>query len=157
MVEQLALAELISSGGLDRHIRRARLRYRRRRDELIAALAEVPACGPGASPPGCTPCSTCRRTARARPRSLAALAADGVAADGLSRYWHRPGPRPSGLVVGFGAPGRARVPGRAGGAGRRAGALLPLTREGRLGAVAHPGRRDRCHTAVSEPGTAGSS
>ena len=46
VVEQLALAELISSGGLDRHIRRSRLRYRHRRDELIAALADR-ARGPG--------------------------------------------------------------------------------------------------------------
>jgi GntR family transcriptional regulator/MocR family aminotransferase len=37
-LEQLALAELINSGGYDRHIRRCRLTYRRRRDRLIAAL-----------------------------------------------------------------------------------------------------------------------
>ncbi|MEU9127422.1 PLP-dependent aminotransferase family protein [Kitasatospora sp. NPDC048540] len=39
-VEQLALAELITSGDLDRHIRRSRLQYRRRRDRLIEVLAE---------------------------------------------------------------------------------------------------------------------
>src|SRR6516165_6872022 len=37
-LEQLILAEFISSGGYDRHIRRARLAYRRRRDRLAAAL-----------------------------------------------------------------------------------------------------------------------
>lgn len=36
--EQLTLAEFIASGAYDRHIRRARLAYRRRRDRLIAAL-----------------------------------------------------------------------------------------------------------------------
>ncbi len=36
-VDQLALAELISSGAYDRHIRRSRLVYRRRRDRLVAA------------------------------------------------------------------------------------------------------------------------
>ena len=38
-LEQLTLAEFITSGAYDRHVRRARLDYRRRRDRLIAALA----------------------------------------------------------------------------------------------------------------------
>jgi len=37
-VDQLALAEFISSGAYDRHVRRVRLVYRRRRDRLIAGL-----------------------------------------------------------------------------------------------------------------------
>ena len=40
LLEQLTLDEFISSGGYDRHVRRSRLRYRRRRDQLLAALAE---------------------------------------------------------------------------------------------------------------------
>ncbi len=36
--DQLILAEFISSGAYDRHVRRARLAYRRRRDRLVAAL-----------------------------------------------------------------------------------------------------------------------
>lgn len=40
VVEQLTLAEFIGSGAYDRHIRRMRLKYRRRRDELVAALAQ---------------------------------------------------------------------------------------------------------------------
>jgi GntR family transcriptional regulator/MocR family aminotransferase len=39
-LEQLALAELISSGDYDRHVARARHVYRQRRDALIAALAQ---------------------------------------------------------------------------------------------------------------------
>jgi GntR family transcriptional regulator / MocR family aminotransferase len=39
-VEQLALAELLRSGAYDRHVRRMRLRYGRRRRTLIATLAE---------------------------------------------------------------------------------------------------------------------
>ncbi|WP_371498501.1 PLP-dependent aminotransferase family protein [Kitasatospora sp. NBC_00374] len=39
-LEQLTLAELITSGDYDRHIRRSRLQYRKRRDQLIAVLAE---------------------------------------------------------------------------------------------------------------------
>jgi GntR family transcriptional regulator/MocR family aminotransferase len=36
--EQLTLAEFIANGSYDRHVRRSRLRYRRRRDELIDVL-----------------------------------------------------------------------------------------------------------------------
>ncbi|MGW1375342.1 MocR-like pyridoxine biosynthesis transcription factor PdxR [Streptomyces sp. NPDC002446] len=39
-LEQLTLAEFVSSGAYDRHLRGMRLRYRRRRDQLVAALAE---------------------------------------------------------------------------------------------------------------------
>jgi GntR family transcriptional regulator/MocR family aminotransferase len=38
VLDQLTLAAFIRSGGYDRHIRRSRLRYRRRRDALMAAL-----------------------------------------------------------------------------------------------------------------------
>jgi len=37
-LDQLALAEFITSGAYDRHVRRTRLAYRRRRDRLVAAL-----------------------------------------------------------------------------------------------------------------------
>ncbi|MFD9597960.1 PLP-dependent aminotransferase family protein [Kitasatospora sp. NPDC059973] len=40
VLDQLTLAELITSGTYDRHVRRCRLYYRRRRDALVAALAE---------------------------------------------------------------------------------------------------------------------
>jgi len=39
-VNQLTMAEFISSGQYDRHIRRMRARYRRRRDALVEALAD---------------------------------------------------------------------------------------------------------------------
>jgi GntR family transcriptional regulator/MocR family aminotransferase len=38
-LSQLALTDLLGSGGYDRHVRRMRLHYRRRRDALLAALA----------------------------------------------------------------------------------------------------------------------
>ncbi|OKK21235.1 GntR family transcriptional regulator [Streptomyces sp. CB00455] len=37
-LDQLTLAEFITSGAYDRHVRGMRLRYRRRRDELVAAV-----------------------------------------------------------------------------------------------------------------------
>lgn len=39
-LDQLTLAEFIASGAYDRHVRSMRLRYRNRRDQLVAALAE---------------------------------------------------------------------------------------------------------------------
>ncbi|MET7901753.1 PLP-dependent aminotransferase family protein [Streptomyces sp. NPDC005355] len=39
-LDQLTLAEFIDSGAYDRHVRGMRMRYRRRRDQLVAALAE---------------------------------------------------------------------------------------------------------------------
>jgi GntR family transcriptional regulator / MocR family aminotransferase len=40
-IEQYALADFLSRGELDRHLRRTRLRYRRRRDALVEALADA--------------------------------------------------------------------------------------------------------------------
>ncbi|BBA99645.1 putative GntR family transcriptional regulator [Actinacidiphila reveromycinica] len=40
VIDQLTLAEFIGSGAHDRHVRRMRLRYRARRDRLVAALGE---------------------------------------------------------------------------------------------------------------------
>ncbi|GJF32358.1 GntR family transcriptional regulator [Kitasatospora sp. NE20-6] len=40
VIDQLTLAELITSGAYDRHVRRSRLVYRRRRDRLVAVLSE---------------------------------------------------------------------------------------------------------------------
>ncbi|MFI9613029.1 PLP-dependent aminotransferase family protein [Streptomyces sp. NPDC052023] len=104
-LEQLTLAEFLTSGAYDRHVRSARLRYRRRRDDLIAALAEhapdVRATGIAAGlhavlrlPPG-----TEQSVVRAGHWQ-------GVAVHGLSRYRHpaAEGHHPDALVVGYGAP-----------------------------------------------------
>ncbi len=104
-LDQLALADFIECGAYDRHVRRMRLRYRRRRDQLVSVLAarapEARVTGISAGlhavvelPPG--------REARA----LAAARAAGLALDGLSSYRHpadRTPPR-EGLVVGYAAP-----------------------------------------------------
>ncbi|MFE7098845.1 MocR-like pyridoxine biosynthesis transcription factor PdxR [Streptomyces erythrochromogenes] len=104
-LDQLALADFIDCGAYDRHVRRMRLRYRRRRDRLVSVLAarapEVRVTGISAGlhavvelPPG--------REARA----LTAARAAGLALDGLSSYRHPADPTPprEGLVVGYAAP-----------------------------------------------------
>ncbi|WP_328769135.1 MocR-like pyridoxine biosynthesis transcription factor PdxR [Streptomyces sp. NBC_00286] len=109
VLDQLTLAEFITSGAYDRHVRASRLRYRRRRDQLVAALASrapsVRATGIAAGlhavlqlPPG-TEQSVVRAAAR-----------QGLLLHGLTRYRHADvaevaaaGPYDA-LVVGYGTP-----------------------------------------------------
>ncbi|MFI0896040.1 PLP-dependent aminotransferase family protein [Streptomyces sp. NPDC020983] len=115
-VGQLALADMIAGHAYDRHVRAARLRYRRRRDLLVAglgagggvrpwvrvrgvaaglqALVDLPAQGPGEA------------------EVLRAAAAQGLAVGALGGHWHVPegAGRPQGLVVGFGTPGEGGYP-----------------------------------------------
>lgn len=104
-LDQLTLAEFITSGAYDRHVRGARLRYRRRRDQLVAALAarapDVRATGIAAGlhavlelPPGT------ERTV------IQAASWQRLAVQGLSSFRH-PSARPperDALVVGYGTP-----------------------------------------------------
>jgi GntR family transcriptional regulator/MocR family aminotransferase len=102
-IGQLALAELIDSHAYDRHVRACRLRYRRRRDQLLDRLGG-------------------RRKVRGIAAGLHALVevadeaqvleraeAEGLALGRLGDHWHEPGPgRPQGVIVGYGTP-RERV------------------------------------------------
>ncbi|HLL33653.1 PLP-dependent aminotransferase family protein [Streptomyces sp.] len=105
VLDQLTLAEFLTSGAYDRHVRAARQRYRRRRDALVAAVTarapEVTVTGIAAGlhlllqlPPG-TEESVVR-----------AATWQGLAVHGLARYRHpRATTRPvDALVVGYGTP-----------------------------------------------------
>jgi GntR family transcriptional regulator/MocR family aminotransferase len=105
VLDQLTLADFIASGHYDRHIRRMRQRYRRRRDQLVTALAEraphVTVTGIAAGlhavlrlPPG-TEASVVK-----------AASWQGIALDGLAGFRHPQavGPAQDGLVVGYAAP-----------------------------------------------------
>jgi GntR family transcriptional regulator/MocR family aminotransferase len=107
-LDQLTLAEFIVSGRYDRHIRRSRLAYRRRRDRLAAALAreapQVRVTGIAAGlhalcelPPGL-----------AEDHVVARALARGLDVDGLGHYRAREsgphGPARQALVVGYGSP-----------------------------------------------------
>jgi GntR family transcriptional regulator/MocR family aminotransferase len=103
-LDQLTLAELISSGGYDRHIRRRRLTYRRRRDLLVAELRRrvprVRVLGIAAGLQALLPLPEGRTeddaTARAARRGLAV---EGLAAYSLTEQHDRPA-----LVVGYSTP-----------------------------------------------------
>ncbi|BBX33584.1 GntR family transcriptional regulator [Mycolicibacterium mageritense DSM 44476 = CIP 104973] len=104
-ITALTLADFIGTGGYDRHIRRMRNRYRRRRDMLVAALQgyDVGISGLAAGvnmlitlPDGAEP-DVLRRAGEA-----------GIAVNGLALMRHRLAgpeiPDPDGIIVGFGGP-----------------------------------------------------
>ena len=69
-LEQLALADLIAKGEFDRHLRRMRPVYRRRRDALLAALSRrLPWLELAGVSAGCTWSPGCRRAWTRRPWS----------------------------------------------------------------------------------------
>jgi DNA-binding transcriptional MocR family regulator len=102
--DQLALAELIDSGGFDRHVRRMRLHYRRRRDGLLGAIRDAaPQSHPSGIaaglhivlelPPGLT-----------EAQIVAAAARGSIGLFGLATFRHGPFEYTQALVVGYGAP-----------------------------------------------------
>ncbi|MER7790202.1 PLP-dependent aminotransferase family protein [Streptomyces sp. NPDC097640] len=104
-LDQLTLADFIESGGYDRHIRTMRQRYRRRRDQLVAALAEraphirVSGVAAGLHAVLELPEGTERS-------AVQAAAWQGLALEGLAGYRHpdAAGPPRDGLVVGYATP-----------------------------------------------------
>ncbi|WP_098021962.1 aminotransferase-like domain-containing protein, partial [Streptomyces sp. wa1071] len=102
--DQLTLAEFIASGAYDRHVRSMRLRYRRRRDQLVAALAER---APGIEVSGIAAGlhAVLELPAGAERSVIQAAAFQGLALDGLARYRHPDAPAArDALVIGYGSP-----------------------------------------------------
>ncbi|MGW7411562.1 MocR-like pyridoxine biosynthesis transcription factor PdxR [Streptomyces sp. NPDC054863] len=104
-LEQLTLAEFMASGAYDRHVRAMRLRYRRRRDDLVAALA---ARAPGVRISGIAAGLNAILELPTGSEQAVVRAAhwQGLAVEGLSRYRHpdAPGERRDGLMVGYATP-----------------------------------------------------
>jgi GntR family transcriptional regulator / MocR family aminotransferase len=100
VVEQLALADFLERGQLDRHLRRTRSIYRARRDALVAALAErLPEYAPAGVAAGLhlvvrLPEGTDERAV------LEAARARGLGLSGISE--HRMEPGPPALLLGYG-------------------------------------------------------
>jgi GntR family transcriptional regulator / MocR family aminotransferase len=105
-LEQLALAEMITSGAYDRHVRHSRTRYRRRRDLLLALLADqVPTVNPHGIAAGLHTVIDLPVAGPTEDEVVHHLADDGVAVHGLAGYRHRTGTgAPAALVVGFATP-----------------------------------------------------
>jgi GntR family transcriptional regulator / MocR family aminotransferase len=104
VLDQLAFADFLERGELDRHLRRVRPRYRARRDALLAALArELPdwRIGPGIA--AGLHVVALLPEAVDEAELLAAAAEHGMRLHGLSWFRVDPAsPAPPGLVLGFG-------------------------------------------------------
>jgi GntR family transcriptional regulator/MocR family aminotransferase len=102
-LEQLVLAEFIASGHYDRHVRRSRLHYRRRRDRLVELLAvrapEVRVAGISA---GLHVLLDVQGDAQ---EMVARAARQGLGLAALDRYRFTPDPSArQALIVGYGTP-----------------------------------------------------
>jgi GntR family transcriptional regulator/MocR family aminotransferase len=108
-LEQLTLADFISSGSYDRHVRSMRLRYRRRRDQLVDAL------GSKATDVRVTGIAAGLQAVLELPRGtecsvVAAAAAQGLAVSGMAQFRYEVAdsgwdlPERDALVVGYAAP-----------------------------------------------------
>ncbi|MFE3163470.1 PLP-dependent aminotransferase family protein [Streptomyces sp. NPDC059224] len=104
--DQLTLAEFITSGAYDRHVRASRSRYRRRRDALVAALAErAPEIRVTGIAAGLH--MLLRLPQGTRHRVIRAAAAHGLALDGLAPRHRHPDAVTApldALVLGYGTP-----------------------------------------------------
>jgi GntR family transcriptional regulator/MocR family aminotransferase len=104
-ISQLTMADFITSGGYDKHIRRMRMRYRRRRDLLVHALSAFDI-GISGLDAGLNLLLTLPDGAEHEVLQRAGEA--GVAFQGLSLMRHPLAgpevPRPDGVIIGFGTP-----------------------------------------------------
>ncbi|MBB4713087.1 GntR family transcriptional regulator/MocR family aminotransferase [Streptomyces luteogriseus] len=105
VLDQLTLAEFLTSGAYDRHVRATRLRYRRRRDALVAAVA---ARAPEARVTGIAAgLHVLLRLPPGTEQSVVQAAHwRGLALHGLARYRNpaAPAEHDDALVVGYGTP-----------------------------------------------------
>jgi GntR family transcriptional regulator / MocR family aminotransferase len=100
-LSQLTLAELIERGQLDRHLRKARTLYRRRRDVLLAELERLlPELEVRGAPVGLF-VSACLPAGVDEPELLDAARSHGLALDGVGE--NAMGAQAPGLVLGFAA------------------------------------------------------
>ncbi|RLP75612.1 PLP-dependent aminotransferase family protein [Mycetocola tolaasinivorans] len=106
VLEQLTLAEFITSGAFDRHVRLRRQSYRRRRDQLVTALADA---APDVRVSGVAAGlqAVIELPAGSEGRVLLAARSRGVMVSGLSEFRHGGpetwAPARDGLVVNFSA------------------------------------------------------
>ena len=120
---QLTLAEFIGSHDYDRHVRAARLRYRRRRDLLAERLhtrAGRPAAGfaLGGIAAGLHALVRLEPAGMTEEEVLKRASEFDLELEGLGGLWHAAptntlassAPRPQGIVVGFGSPTEAAYP-----------------------------------------------
>ncbi|MEE1752481.1 MocR-like pyridoxine biosynthesis transcription factor PdxR [Streptomyces sp. SP18CS02] len=105
VLDQLTLADFIDRGSYDRHVRRMRQRYRRRRDRLVAMVTErAPHIVPTGIAAGLH--AVLRLPAGTERSTVKAASWLGIALDGLAAFRHPRATMPAtdGLVVGYATP-----------------------------------------------------
>ena len=108
-IEQLAYADFLDRGELDRHLRRTRLVYRRRRDALVAALGlHLPAVRIRGVAAGLHLMIELDRDAD-ESAIVAAAASRSVAVYGVRVHRARPRAGPPALLLGYGAMSEAAI------------------------------------------------
>ncbi|MCP2308597.1 MocR-like pyridoxine biosynthesis transcription factor PdxR [Kitasatospora paracochleata] len=107
---QLILADLIAGHAYERHVRAARLRYRRRRGQLVERIGALPGPTVHGVAAGLHTLVTLPDHGPGEAPLLARCAERGVALRGLSELHHDPTGRPEGLLIGFGAPAERAWP-----------------------------------------------
>ncbi|OZF05700.1 GntR family transcriptional regulator [Rhodococcus sp. 15-1154-1] len=114
-LDQLTLADLITTGAYDRHVRAMRLKYRRRRDALVDALRErVPEIGTMGIAAGLQAVLTLPPGSESD--VLAGASEAGLAVEGLGWFRHPSAAEvesdvmPDGILVGFSAPSDRAFP-----------------------------------------------
>ncbi|MGK5640999.1 PLP-dependent aminotransferase family protein [Streptomyces sp. URMC 126] len=103
--DQLTLADFVGCGAYDRHLRRMRLTYRRRRDRLVAVLrAKAPHIGIAGIAAGLH--AVLDLPPGTEPAAVRAASRQGLALAGLAPYRHPDSGMPprDGLVIGYGTP-----------------------------------------------------
>ncbi|HEX6569236.1 MAG TPA: PLP-dependent aminotransferase family protein [Acidimicrobiales bacterium] len=104
-LDQLALAALISGHAVDRHLRRVRAAYRRRRDRFVAVLAErAPRVRVDGVAAGLHALVRWPAGAAGEDEVVAEASARGIGVTPVGPTWHGAGPRFDGLLVGYGRP-----------------------------------------------------
>jgi GntR family transcriptional regulator / MocR family aminotransferase len=128
-LEQLAYAEFLEHGELDRHLRRTRPVYQRRRDALVAALrAHVPAARVHGVAAGLH--LMVELPPEVDEAAIVAAAADAsVGVYGVRAHRARPGAGPPALLLGYGALSEAAL---AAGVERLATAIRTVSRAGTM-------------------------
>jgi GntR family transcriptional regulator / MocR family aminotransferase len=140
-LEQAALADFITCGGLDRHLRRSRARYRQRRDALVAELRRrspatvIAGIAAGLHVLVVLDVSADEEAVAQHARTL------GFAAQPLRRYREAPGA--AGIVLGYAAltPQRIRIA-----AAELSGSLVPVP--GRTAPAARAARPDQSSSST---------
>ncbi len=107
-IDQLTMADFIEHGDLDRHLRRMRVVYRRRRDALLAAIERyLPTWRPTGASAGLHVMAWLPEAVDER-RLVASAATHDIGLAGLATTCHRPSLGP-GIVFGYGSIDEARI------------------------------------------------